>query len=103
MRMGDRVPPIDAQRVIPIAALQTDDVVGDFVQRFFPRDGLPTVGGAPHGIAQPVGIVMNILEGVALGAQIPAAEWIRGIAADGDDMIPLDVDFQTAQRFAQMA
>src|SRR5262249_48107230 len=73
----------------------------DFLVGFLPADLLPTGGGAPHRAAQPIGIVVQLLQSVGLRADEAAGEGILLVAANADDRLALDLDGEAAGRLAK--
>src|SRR5262249_35435898 len=49
-----------------------------------------------------IGVVVHVGERGRLGADVPAAERIGVVAADGDDPVSLDLDGDAAHRLAQV-
>src|SRR5262249_29489681 len=73
------------------------------VERFLPADLLEAGRGAAQGAAQPVPVLVHVLEGHGLRADVAAAEGILGVAADRADASLGHFDRDAAHRFAQVA
>ena len=71
---GDGIP-----AVLRVNALE---VLRHLVKSFVPPDALPTVRSAADGILEPVFIVMQILQGDGLRADVTLAERVVFVTAD---------------------
>jgi hypothetical protein len=58
------------------------EVPRHLVKSFVPSDTLPTVRSAANGILEPVFIVVKILQGDGLRADVPSAERVVFVTAD---------------------
>jgi len=58
------------------------EVLRYFAERFVPTDAFPAVRGPANGMLEAIFVVMKILEGDSLWADVAAAERIVFIAAD---------------------
>ena len=101
--MRGRVAGIEADGVAAVRALDAAQVGNHLLERLLPADRLPAIGRAPHRLAQPVGIVVQVLQGHRLGADMAAAERVLPVAADGDDLVAAVVDLDPAHRLAEVA
>jgi hypothetical protein len=82
------------------------EVLRHLVKSFVPPETLPTARSAAHGIFQPIFIVVQILQGDGLRADVPAAEWVVFVPADVQTCrlpLPPAPDFNAAYRFAEIA
>ena len=79
------------------------EVLRYFVKSFVPPEPLPTVRSAAHGVFQPVFIVVKILQGDGLRADVPAAERVVFVTADVQTLVGLNSDFNATYRFAKIA
>ncbi|MNP31268.1 hypothetical protein D3C76_1243820 [compost metagenome] len=106
--MHARVALIDRHGVLPVLRLNARETFGDQIECGLPLDGPPLIAYPLHGLAQAVRIVLDVLQRHRLGADVPSAEGVQGVALDRRD---LDVaafdhagfDGQATDRFAQMA
>ena len=73
------------------------------VKSFVPPDALPTVRSAAHGILEPVLIIVKILQGHGLRADVPSAERVVFVTADVQMLAGLNSDFDATYRFAEIA
>ena len=53
-----------------------------FVEGFVPSDALPTIISTTDGIFEPVFIIVKVLQGNGLRADVPAAERVVFVTAD---------------------
>ena len=83
-----RIALIDADGVTAVRRLHGLQPRHHLVKRLIPGDGFPANGRAPHRLPQPVGVLVNVLQGHRLRANVPPAKRIVGVAFDGHDMIP---------------
>jgi hypothetical protein len=79
------------------------EVLRYLVKSFVPPETLPTVRSAADGILQPVFIIVQILQGDGLRADVPAAERVVFVTADVETLVGLNSDFDAAYRFAEIA
>lgn len=87
--------------------LDAPELVGRQGESLVPADRLPALANPTVGLTQAVGIVLDILQGHCLGADVAAAERVVRVAFDrGDQRLPVvlmaDFDVQPADRFAQV-
>lgn len=80
---------------------------GGQCERRVPADGLPLLAYPAMGLAQAVRIVLDILQGHGLGADVATAEGIVRVALDRADarrsvMIMAHLDVEPADGFAQV-
>lgn len=75
---GDRVP--------AVGCVDAFEVLGHFSESFIPTDSLPTLGGAPHRVLQPVLIEVKVSERSSLRADVAAAERVVFVAADVEEV-----------------
>jgi hypothetical protein len=78
-------------------------VLRHLVKSFVPPDSLPTVRSATDGVLEPVFIVVQILQGGGLRADVPAAERVVFVTAYDQTSVVLNRDFDAAYRFAEIA
>lgn len=72
--------------------LERVDPLRGLAQRFVPTDAPPATAGLAKGVAQPIRIVLQVGERGGLGADMPAAEWVFGVALDALDATSLRSD-----------
>ncbi len=70
-------------------------------ERFFPTHLAPLVAVAHHRFAQAIGVVVQVTERRALGADVALAPHVVAVAADELHLLVLDVDLEAAHRFAE--
>src|ERR1041385_1105513 len=78
------------------------EVPRDLVESLVPANTLPTARCAPHRMLEPVLVVMNVLQGDGLRADVAATEHIVVIAVDGQSLVRLDLDLDPADRLAKI-
>src|SRR6185436_8209530 len=79
------------------------EVLRYFIESFIPSEPLPTSRCAAHGIFQPVLVIVKILQGDGLRADVSAAEWVVFVTADVESVAGCNCDFDTTYRFAKVA
>ncbi len=98
-----RVADVGRHRIGAVLALEGDDTPRGLVERRLPGHLFPAVRRAPHRSAQPVRILMEILQAERLRTDVTAAERVLLIAADGEDLRAADADLDAADRLAEVA
>jgi hypothetical protein len=89
-----------------IAAVLRADLrqpLGHPIEGLVPADLLPAAVDATHRPAQPVGILVNVLERHRLGTDVAVREGIKLVAADGQDFSVLHLELEAADGLAQVA
>ncbi len=94
---------IDRQGVASVAPANGAQPRGGLVERLAPADLGPPRAPAAQRPAQPVGVVLDVLQGDRLGTDVAAAERIVPVAADGHDPLAGELDLDAADRLAQVA
>src|SRR5229473_8151066 len=79
------------------------EVLRHLVKSFFPSEPLPTMRSAADGIFEPVLIIVKILQGNGLRADVPSAERVVFVTADVQTLVGLNSDFDATYRFAEIA
>ena len=77
---------IDRHRVLPVTLLNRRQAFGDQVEGVFPLDRLPFAAHPQHRLMQAIRIILDILQGNRLGADVPATERILRITLDRGDL-----------------
>ena len=77
-----RVALIDRHGVLPMLSLNCAQAFGYQLKGLIPADCLPITADAALGLAQAVGITLDILQGHCLGTDMATAEAVLGIALD---------------------
>ena len=70
---------------------------------FVPSDPFPAAGGAAHGMFETIFVVVNILEGDSLWADVATAERIVFVAADVQALLACNCDLDATDRLAEIA
>jgi len=78
-------------------------VLCDLVKRFVPTDALPATMSAADGVFEPVFIIVNVLQGNGLRADVTPAERVVSVTADVQMVAVLDSDFDATYRFTEVA
>ncbi len=97
-----RVAEIGRDGVVAVVHLDTQQPFRRLVERLGPGDRLPSSLRAPHRLAQPVGILVHVLERHCLGTDVSPAEGVGGVATDGEDLLAADADLHPAHGLAQV-
>src|SRR5260370_26060490 len=87
----------------PVARVNALEVLRHLLKSFVPPEPLPTVRSPTHGIFQPVFIIVKILQGNGLRADVPSAEGVVFVTADVQTLVSLNSDFDATYRFAEIA
>ncbi|MNH25358.1 hypothetical protein D3C79_853470 [compost metagenome] len=80
-----RVALIDGHGVLPMGLLDGPELLRGQFEGFLPADRLPAVSDALVWRTQAIRIVLDILQGHRLGADMAAAEAVLGVALDRSD------------------
>ena len=91
----DGIPAVDGMNAL--------EVLRYFVKGFVPPETLPTVRSTTDGILEPVFIVVQILQGDGLRADVPAAERVVFVTTDVQALAGLNSNFDATNRFAEIA
>ncbi|MOA04332.1 hypothetical protein D3C78_1238810 [compost metagenome] len=94
---------VDAHRVGAVALADRRQARGGQLEGCVPADRLPLLVDTTHRLAQAVRIVLDVLQGDRLGADMAAAEAVLGVAPDRQDAPVLGLDGQAADGLAEMA
>jgi hypothetical protein len=92
---GDGIP-----AVLRVNALE---VLRYLVKSFVPSDALPTFRSAADWIFEPVFIIVKVLQGNSLRADLPTAERVVFVTADVQMLVGLNGNFDATYRFAEIA
>jgi hypothetical protein len=101
--MNGGITKVRSDGISPVARVNALEVLRHLVKSFVPPEPLPTVRSAAHGILEPVFIVVKILQGDGLRADVPSAERIVIVTADVETLVGLNSDLDAAYRFAEIA
>jgi len=94
---------IRGYRISAMLSANAFEVSRDFVESFCPRDALPALRRAANRIAQAIVVVMDVLQGDRLRADIATTERIVLVAADIELAIAAHIDLDAANRFTDIA
>ena len=100
--MHTRVALVDGHGIAAVALADLGQALGDQLVGLVPADGLPLFAAAAHGVAQAIGVVLDVLQRHCLRTDMAAAEAVEGVALDRKDALAFGLDGQTADGFAQM-
>ena len=103
MVMGGGVAEVQRHRILAMHFLDVVQAPGCLVQGFIPADRHPAVGGAFHRMAQAVRIVVQVLQGHGLGADMAPAKWVVLVTPDGQNLIAAMLDLDATHGFAEIA
>src|SRR5262245_3232896 len=101
--MGRWIADVDRHSVTSVPLLDFGEPRRALVDGFVPADLCPRVAGALERAADSVGVVVEVLEGDGLGADVAAAEGVIVVAADAEDLAVLVLDGDTAVGFTEAA
>jgi hypothetical protein len=86
-----------------VPGVNAPEILRDLVKSFVPPDALPTVRRPTDGISETVFIVVQVLQGDGLGADVPPAERVVFVTAYVQTLIRLNRDFDATYRLAEIA
>jgi hypothetical protein len=101
--MDGRIAGVETDGIVAVRALDGADARGDVVERVVPVDALPAVRRSPQGKADPVRIVMQVLERRSLGTDVATRERVLAVPPDREDVLAGVPDLESAHRLAQRA
>ncbi len=101
--VGGGVAEVKGDRVLAMDFLDVMQAPGGLVQSVIPADRHPAVGSALHRVAQAVWVVVQVLQGHGLGADMAFAERVVLVATDGQNLVTAMLDLDTAHGFAEIA
>ncbi len=97
-----RVALVDGHGIGAVALADLSQALGDQLVRLVPADRLPLIAAAAHRVAQPVRVVLDVLQRHRFRTDMAATEAVEGVALDRKDALAFSLDGQTADGFAQM-
>ena len=98
-----RVAEVNRGRAPAVGLLDGGQALGRLGERLVPAHLDPSPRGAPLGTAQAVGVLVEVLEGDRLRAEVAAAERVVLVAADREDVGAVRLDLDAAHGFAEVA
>jgi hypothetical protein len=101
--MRVRISEVDPDRIPAVLFLNLLDAIHDFGKRFVPGDRLPTIPHASYRLLQAVGVVVEVFQRRGLRANVTSAEDVSFVAAYRHDFFAVDLDLDSAHRFAEVA
>src|SRR5258706_1404408 len=101
--MDGGIAEVSCDGIPAVLCVNAFEVLRYLVKSFVPTDALPTVRSAADGILEAVFIVVQILQGNGLWADVPSAEGVGSVTADGRTFVGLNSDLDATDRFAQIA
>ena len=84
--MNGRITKIGGEGIPSVLRMNVLKVVGYLVKRFVPSQSFPTLRSAPHRIFEPVFVVVKILEGHRLRADVSAAKRVVLVTTNVDQV-----------------
>src|SRR6185369_10275697 len=79
------------------------EVLRHLVKSLIPADAFPAGSGAPDRMPEPVFVVVDVLQGDGLWADVPLAERVILVTADVQTFSGQNGDFDAAHSFAEIA
>ena len=101
--MNGGITKVSCQGIPTVGCANALEVLRYLVKSFFPPEPLPTVWSAADRMFEPVIIIMKILQGNGLRANVPAAERVVFVTANVQTLVGLNSDFDATYRFAKIA
>src|SRR5439155_24138041 len=99
--VDERIAHVHADRVVAVLLADGEQPRRDLLIGLFPGDLLPSGCRPPHGTAQSIGVVVELLDAVRLRADVAARERVLFVSANRDDRWAVDVDGETAGGLAE--
>src|SRR6266566_5097039 len=78
------------------------EVLRNFVKSFVPSNALPAILCTTSGMFEPIFIVVNVLQGDGLRADVAATEWIVFVTADVQTLVGPHSDFDPTHSFGEI-
>ncbi len=94
---------VDRHPIRPVAFTHLGNASIDLGESRGPRDLFPARRRTPHRAPQAIGILVDVLEGDGLGADVPAAQHVLAIGLDGQHGAAAMLDDDAAHGLAQGA
>src|SRR5688572_26096005 len=94
---------VGCYRTSSVLGLDALEVVRYQIKGFVPSNAFPTVGCAANWMLQPVFVVINVLEGNSLRADVTTAKRVFMVSPDVEASVTVNTDLDSADRFAQIA
>ena len=94
---------VGCYRTSSVLGLDALEVVRYQIKGFVPTDAFPTVNGAANWMFQTVLVVIDVLEGNRLRADVTTAERVVLVSSDVENAVSLNTDSDSADRFAYIA
>ena len=101
--MNGGITKVSSDGIPSILRVNALEVLRHLVKGFVPSDALPTILSAADGVFEPVFIIVNILQGNCLRADVASAERVVVVTAYVQTLVGLNSDFDAADRFAEIA
>src|ERR1700675_1936219 len=101
--MNRGIAKISSDGIPAVLSVDALEVLRYFVKSFVPPDALPTIWSTTDGMFEPIFIVVNILQGDGLRADVAAAEWIVFVTADVQTCVGPHGDFDPTHSFGEIA
>jgi hypothetical protein len=100
--MSDGIPQVSGDGIPSIFRLNALELFCYFIKSFVPPDALPALISAADRIFEPVFIIVNILQGDRLRADVTPAKRVVFITANTQALIGFDSNFDAAYRLAEV-
>jgi hypothetical protein len=101
--MNGGITKISCEGIPTVNSMDALEVLSDLIKSLFPSEALPTIRSAAYGISQAVLIIVKVLQGRSLRADVTAAEWVVFITANVQTFAGLNSDLDPTDRFAEIA
>src|SRR6266480_6577990 len=94
---------IRCDRIPAVLSVDAFEVLRNFVKSFVPSNALPTILSTTNGMFEPIFIVVNVLQGDRLRADVAATEWIVLVTSDVQALVGPHSDFDPTHSFGEIA
>ena len=101
--MDGGITKVSSDRIPAVLRANAFEVLSYFVKSFVPSDALPTILRTTDGMFEPVLIIVNVLQGGGLRADVAATEGIVFVTADVQTLVGPHSDFDPTHSFGEIA
>src|SRR5688572_22462202 len=81
---------VGSYRASSVFCLDALDGARNFIEGFMPSNAFPTISCAANWMLQPVFVVIDVLEGNSLRADVATAEWVFMVSPDVENAVSLN-------------
>jgi hypothetical protein len=101
--MNGGITKVRGQGIPTVRCVNALEVLRYLVKSFFPPQPLPTLSSAADRMSEPVFVIVKVLQGNGLRADVPAAQRVVVVAANVETVVSLNSDLDATDRLAEIA